>query len=127
MLSAETVDVAPAGRAAVPPASGRLRRRRRADSGRRLAARAFVVGLAVALVGVGLTVTADEPARAAPGSFVSDEFGGTSLDTGLWTELDPVGDSAVGVSDGELTIAVPGGSPHDMWSAGLSAPQVVQE
>ncbi len=56
----------------------------------------------------------------------SDEFSSPSLDTGLWTFVNPRGDASVSVSNGQLRIAVPGGTDHDVWKSGNFAPRVMQ-
>lgn len=61
---------------------------------------------------------------------MSDDFNVCSLEP-LWTVVDPLGDSTVtleGRATGEaiLVIDVPGGSSHDMWTAGIETPYVVQ-
>ena len=68
-----------------------------------------------------LACMAAKPARGQ----VSDEFNGTSLNTGLWQVETPAGGSAT-VSNGELAITVPGGSNHDAYVPALDAVQVVQ-
>jgi hypothetical protein len=51
------------------------------------------------------------------GAFVSDDFFASSIDTGLWTEVDPDGDSTFSVSrsQNQLVIDVPAGARHDAW------------
>ena len=56
---------------------------------------------------------------------VSDEFNGTSLNTGLWQVEAPAGGTAA-VSNGELVLTVPGGSNHDAYVPALDAVQAVQ-
>ena len=60
------------------------------------------------------------------GSFVSDDFSACSLDTGLWTFVDPVGDSSVSVNGSQLELSVPAGTNHDVWSGGNMSARVMQ-
>ena len=57
---------------------------------------------------------------------VSDEFNGASLDTDVWTFVDPTGDGSVDVSGGTANISVAGGSDHNIWSNGINAPRLMQ-
>lgn len=62
---------------------------------------------------------------AASGAPVADQFNESSLNTGLWTVVAPVGGS-VAVTGGELVLTVPAGSNHDAFVPALDAVQVVQ-
>lgn len=55
---------------------------------------------------------------------LSDEFNGASLDLTQWTFVDPVGDSAASVANGQLAISVGGGISHDVWSSGNNSARV---
>ncbi len=59
-------------------------------------------------------------------SSVSDEFGGSALDQVLWTPVNPVGDGTFSVAGSELSIGVPAGTAHDIWTTGARAPRVMQ-
>lgn len=64
-------------------------------------------------------------------SFASDDFNSFNLDTGLWTFTDPAGDAVMSLTgtnttDARLSIAVPGGTIHDVWDEGNQAPRVMQ-
>jgi hypothetical protein len=62
-----------------------------------------------------------------PSGLVSDEFSGATLDSGLWSIFDPLGDSAVSITaGGQLAISVPAGTSHDLWKNALNAPRVRQ-
>jgi hypothetical protein len=61
----------------------------------------------------------------ASGAPVADQFNESSLNTGLWTVVAPVGGSAA-VTGGELVLTVPAGSNHDAFVPALDAVQVVQ-
>ncbi len=64
-----------------------------------------VIGLVVVLV-LGLAVSGC--------AFQSDQFTATKL-SGVWTEVDPIGNGTVSVSGGVVSLAVPGGSDHNDW------------
>lgn len=50
-------------------------------------------------------------------AFTSDDFFGPTINTGLWTAVDPDGDSTFGISrsGNQLVIETPAGSRHDAW------------
>ncbi len=61
----------------------------------------------------------------------SDDFSGASLNTSLWTMVNPLGDASftltgTGTQDARLAIAVPAGVSHDLWVGGFNAPRVLQ-
>ena len=53
--------------------------------------------------------------------FVSDDFSGCDLNTGVWTVHDPLGDGTVVQDTLHLSLAVPAGTAHDAWGTGPSA------
>jgi len=62
---------------------------------------------------------------------VSDDFNACTLDTNLWQFLDPVGDATQAMTgtfteDAWLSISVPAGTDHDIWTAGNRAPRIMQ-
>jgi hypothetical protein len=57
---------------------------------------------------------------------VSDDFYGSSINTGLWTSTNPLSDATFGVSGSKLSIAVPGGTNHDLWSDVYTVPRLMQ-
>ena len=59
-------------------------------------------------------------------AFASDHFSGTQLDAQLWAVEDPVGDANFAVGDGTLTISLPAGTPHDVWTTGNNSARVMQ-
>jgi regulation of enolase protein 1 (concanavalin A-like superfamily) len=61
-----------------------------------------------------------------PTQLSSDPFGGTQVDEGLWSFVDPVGDASVSVSGGTAAISVPAGVNHDLWSGSTDAPRLLQ-
>ena len=63
-------------------------------------------------------------------SIASDDFNAPTLNTSLWTIVNPKGDATItiignGTGDALLSIAVPGGQEHDVWQ-GNNAPRVMQ-
>jgi regulation of enolase protein 1 (concanavalin A-like superfamily) len=57
---------------------------------------------------------------------VSDDFSGAALNGAVWSFIDPLGDSSYAQVNGQLTISVPGGTSHDVWTAGNDAARVMQ-
>ena len=56
---------------------------------------------------------------------VSDDFSAPTLNTSLWTKIDPLGDSnftieGTGTTDALLNITIPGGTKHDPFSTGIN-------
>lgn len=69
---------------------------------------------------------------AANSTIVSDDFNGCTLDTNVWTFVDPVGDCSydmVGAftDDAWLSISVPVSVSHDLYKDGNFAPRVMQD
>ena len=54
-------------------------------------------------------------AQNGPSGIVSDDFSAAALDTGLWTFIDPVGDSSLAMTGAQLALSVPGGLSHEVW------------
>lgn len=57
---------------------------------------------------------------------VSDDFNTATLDTNLWTFVNPVGDGAVSVNGTEALLSVPAGRAHDLWTAGNASARILQ-
>lgn len=62
---------------------------------------------------------------------VSDDFSTGPLNTDVWTFRNPAGDATIGfagtgTSDAGLTISVPGGTNHDIWTNVNAAPAILQ-
>lgn len=69
--------------------------------------------------------------KASSSGIDSDDFNECSLDTGLWSFIDPVGDSSVNIMNGLSEdawahIGVPGGTDHDLWIKRYDAPRLMQ-
>lgn len=66
-----------------------------------------------------------------PSTIQSDDFRVSSLNTGLWTFVNPKGDGSYGITgantaDAWLNISVPAGSDHDLLVGDNRAPRVMQ-
>jgi len=61
-----------------------------------------------------------------PPVVVSDDFCCAVLDTGVWTFLDPKGDGSYALADGRISLSVPEGVSHDVWTGGNFAPRIMQ-
>ncbi|HUW32706.1 MAG TPA: hypothetical protein VM223_13940, partial [Planctomycetota bacterium] len=66
-----------------------------------------------------------------PPGIVSDNFDAPALDSGVWTFVNPLNDGYVIIQSTALqeacaAIAVPAGTPHDIWTAGNQAPRIMQ-
>ncbi|CRI62969.1 exported hypothetical protein [Thiocapsa sp. KS1] len=59
-------------------------------------------------------------------AIVSDNFNQGTLDTGVWTFVNPLGDATLALNGAQAVIAVPGGTAHDIWTAGNFAPRLMQ-
>jgi uncharacterized repeat protein (TIGR02543 family) len=64
-------------------------------------------------------------------NIVSDDFNACSLNMALWTWVNPLGDGTLAMTgthtqDAWLSIAVPAGTAHDLWTTGALAPRVMQ-
>ena len=75
---------------------------------------------------VDLTFTTSSPGEGSPSGLISDDFNAGSLDS-AWTIYDPVGDSTFSFTGTELSIAVPAGTSHDLWTDGRLSPRVSQQ
>jgi regulation of enolase protein 1 (concanavalin A-like superfamily) len=66
------------------------------------------------------------PTAAAQSGMASDEFNSTTLDTSVWSFVNPVGDASVSVSGGRASLSVPAGTNHDLWTGANRAPRLLQ-
>lgn len=57
---------------------------------------------------------------------ISDDFNGCGLNAQLWTFVNPGGDATLTMNGGQVEIAVPAGSAHDIWTSGRNAPRIMQ-
>ncbi|MCL7413723.1 MAG: DUF1349 domain-containing protein, partial [ANME-2 cluster archaeon] len=66
-----------------------------------------------------------------PMRIVSDDFSAPTLNTSLWTKIDPQNDATftiagTGTSDALLSISIPAGTSHDVWGGNNLAPRIMQ-
>ena len=59
-------------------------------------------------------------------TIVSDDFSACSLNTGLWTFVNPLNDGVQTISANRLSLSVPAGTAHDVWVGGNFAPRIMQ-
>ena len=85
-----------------------------------IAAKTFLIWIIGGLLVAGGAFAADLS------GFDSDDFSAASLDTGIWTVIDPKADGTVAVNGTQLLLTVPAGSNHDIWTAGNDALRVEQ-
>ena len=62
---------------------------------------------------------------------VSDDFNSPTLNTSLWTYINPLNDvtqgmAGTGTQDAVLVFSIPAGVSHDIWFAGNIAPRIMQ-
>jgi GH18 family chitinase len=75
------------------------------------------------------TFTAAPPPT--PSTIISDGFNSSNLNTSVWTFVNPLSDATLRIvhdkiRNGLLSIEVPGGKPHDVWTKGNKAPRIMQ-
>ncbi|HVW86967.1 MAG TPA: DUF1349 domain-containing protein [Bryobacteraceae bacterium] len=63
---------------------------------------------------------------ASPGAPVSDDFTSTSLNTNVWTFVNPQNDGSFSLNGSSLLLSVPGGVSHDVWTTGDQAVRIMQ-
>ena len=66
-----------------------------------------------------------------PATIVSDDFSGATINTSLWNIVNPLGDAVfsltgTGTQDARLSIALPAGVSHDLWTGAFNAPRILQ-
>ena len=71
------------------------------------------------------TITIAVGNAANPSAAFFDNFDGSSLNTNVWTFVNPLGDASLSVSNGLLQIAIPKGPSHDIWTTGNYAPRIM--
>ena len=69
---------------------------------------------------------ATSPAAWAQSGLVSDDFHSTSLNTSLWTVVNPVGDGTVSLNGLDAVLSVPSGTEHDLWTSGDQSLRILQ-
>jgi regulation of enolase protein 1 (concanavalin A-like superfamily) len=61
-----------------------------------------------------------------PGAIYSDDFGDCTIDTSVWSFINPKGDATMTHTGTGIQLAVPAGVAHDLWRQGLQAPRLMQ-
>ena len=69
------------------------------------------------------TVTTAPPAT--PSVLVADDFNASQLN-GRWTVVNPLGDAAIATPDTVVSMALPAGTVHDLWTSGYGVPRLLQ-
>ncbi len=59
-------------------------------------------------------------------NLISDDFNDTTLNAGLWTYVNPLGDATLKMNGSEAKFSVPGGTAHDAWTGGNNVPRIMQ-
>jgi regulation of enolase protein 1 (concanavalin A-like superfamily) len=75
--------------------------------------------------------TADRTFVTTSSSITSDDFSSPTLDTDLWTFVDPLSDATLAMTgintqDAWVNISVPAGTEHELWTGGILAPHLLQ-
>jgi len=63
---------------------------------------------------------------AAAGAPVSDDFHATTLNTNLWTFVNPLNDATVSLNGTRAIISLPAGAYHDVWTGGNDSARIMQ-
>jgi regulation of enolase protein 1 (concanavalin A-like superfamily) len=66
------------------------------------------------------------PTGAAQAYLISDDFNSPSLNTRLWSFVDPLGDGTMKTNGKQILISVPAGVAHDAWTGANNAPRILQ-
>jgi len=61
-----------------------------------------------------------------PTAIQSDEFTASTLDTSVWTFVDPLGDSELALTGSQAALSVPAGTRHDLWTGANEVPRLLQ-
>jgi hypothetical protein len=64
-------------------------------------------------------------AAATASTLAADDFNATSLNA-RWTPVNPAGDAAIATPDTAVSISVPPGTAHDLWTNGYGVPRIMQ-
>jgi regulation of enolase protein 1 (concanavalin A-like superfamily) len=57
---------------------------------------------------------------------VSDDFHSNSLNTSLWTFVNPLNDASISLNGTEAVISLPAGAYHDVWTGGNDSARIMQ-
>jgi len=64
--------------------------------------------------------------KRAPGPIVSDDFSACTLDSSVWSYINPLNDAPLTLTGTGAQIAVPTGAGHDLWRTVLNSPRLMQ-
>ena len=73
--------------------------------------------------------SASDPTTITPastGAPVSDDFFSSTLNSSLWTFVNPLGDGSYQMTGTHLQLSVPAGAAHDAWTSGNNTVRMVQ-
>jgi uncharacterized repeat protein (TIGR02543 family) len=77
-----------------------------------------------------ITITGDITATAhftsADSIVASDDFNDCLLNSGIWTFVDPLNDATMALTGTHLSMSVPAGTAHDVWTGVNNAPRLRQ-
>ena len=83
-------------------------------------------GLFVSLLFILLNLTFP-PSSISAAEIISDDFNSTGLNTDLWQFVDPLDDGSVAMTGSQVSISVPAGTAHNVWTGGNFAPRIIQD
>jgi regulation of enolase protein 1 (concanavalin A-like superfamily)/LmbE family N-acetylglucosaminyl deacetylase len=86
----------------------------------------FQVRSADAEENVGASADGTFTTSACPTELTSDEFDASSLNTDLWTFFNPLNDATATADGSHVTISVPAGVAHDVWTTSDAVPRLLQ-
>ncbi len=69
-----------------------------------------------------LSVTSNTDAS----GILSDNFNSPSLNTSIWTYVNPLGDATLSMTGNAISVGIPAGTAHDAWTGGNFAPRIMQ-
>ncbi|MBI5475035.1 MAG: T9SS type A sorting domain-containing protein [Ignavibacteriae bacterium] len=72
-------------------------------------------------------VITETPGSPPSGAFASDQFNDPSLNTAVWTFINPRSDASYSMTGTQLSISMPAGTSHDITESGNFAPRVMQD
>jgi regulation of enolase protein 1 (concanavalin A-like superfamily) len=58
---------------------------------------------------------------------ISDDFHANSLNTNLWTFVNPLNDATISLNGTRAIIALPAGASHDVWTGGNNSARIMQQ
>jgi hypothetical protein len=71
------------------------------------------------------SVVAEITDASPPGGPLSDDFNGSSLD-GMWAFVNARGDATLTMTGSQVSISIPAGTNHDVWTDGDNAARIMQ-